>query len=208
MELVPLKTVNGEEKAWNMIQGLCTEEVCRNACVVHDPETGSYVTRSFGTDFRISLPDRQISAAADPGSIFLTTFKDFFRLSLLWYLTSAKEIPATGRLIKPLDVKGGQRFFTGTHLLPLDKLALKYGSDRELFLSNGKRFGGEEVQYGDAAIRLYPMPRVPITMILWLEDEEFPARVDLLFDSTIDLQISLSDIVWSVATLTALVMLV
>ncbi|MGE5894213.1 MAG: hypothetical protein ACM34I_09180 [bacterium] len=43
--------------------------------------------------------------------------------------------------------------------------------------------------------------------MLWLEDEEFPPRVDLLFDSTCDIQISLSDIIWSVAIMTCLVML-
>ncbi len=44
-------------------------------------------------------------------------------------------------------------------------------------------------------------------MILWLEDEEFPARASLFFDSTVDYQISLSDIVWSVAMISTLVML-
>ncbi|MCK4911730.1 MAG: hypothetical protein KAR83_08800 [Thermodesulfovibrionales bacterium] len=48
-----------------------------------------------------------------------------------------------------------------------------------------------------------------MTLVLWLEDDEedFPPRVDLFFDSTIDFQISLSDIVWAVAIMSALVML-
>ncbi|MFO0752145.1 MAG: DUF3786 domain-containing protein [Thermodesulfovibrionales bacterium] len=43
-------------------------------------------------------------------------------------------------------------------------------------------------------------------LILWLEDEEFPPRVDLLLDSTCELQLPL-DIVWSIAMLSLLVML-
>ncbi|KKL72664.1 hypothetical protein LCGC14_2082640, partial [marine sediment metagenome] len=76
--------------------------------------------------------------------------------------------------------------------------------------ATGEEYGAEAVVgYGDASIRLYPLPRVPVTLVLWLEDEEedFPPRVDLFFDSTIDFQISLSDIVWAVAIMTALVML-
>ncbi len=75
------------------------------------------------------------------------------------------------------------------------------------FIERGLRFGAEIVQYGDAAVRLFPLPRVPVTIILWLEDEEFPARANLLFDSTVDYQISLSDIVWSIAMMSTLVMI-
>jgi hypothetical protein len=43
-------------------------------------------------------------------------------------------------------------------------------------------------------------------MILWLEDDEFPARADLLFDAAVD-ELAPPDIVWSVGMLTTLVML-
>ena len=46
----------------------------------------------------------------------------------------------------------------------------------------------------------------PVTLILWLQDEEYPARATLFFDSTVDFQLSLSDMVWSVAMMTTLVM--
>ncbi|MBI5102085.1 MAG: DUF3786 domain-containing protein [Nitrospirae bacterium] len=207
MELVPLKTVHGEEKVWNLIAEMPPEEVCARAGVRYEQDKKTYIIRSFGMDFRLSVDERTITSDAPSASVFLGKLKDFFRLPLLWYLTSAKDIPCTGRLIKPIDVKGGQRFFSGTHLLPLDKLADKYGSDRELFLRRGLELGAETAGHGDAALRFYPLPKVPITLILWLEDEEFPARMDLLFDSTCDLQIALSDITWSLATLTALVML-
>jgi hypothetical protein len=207
MELVPIKTGHGEDKVWKILDDLPVEDVCRRASVIYDDSKGVYVARSFGADFFVSVSERTISCDSPKSPLFLDKFKDFFRLSLLWYFTSAKDIPSTGRLIRPLDVKGGQRFFTGTHVLPLDRLAALYGSDKAAFIGRGRDFGAEIVKHGDAAVRLFPLPRVPITLILWLEDEEFPARVDLLFDSTCDLQISLSDIVWSLAMFTCLVML-
>ena len=57
------------------------------------------------------------------------------------------------------------------------------------------KFGARIASLGGAATRLYPQPRVPVTVILWLEDEEFPARATLFFDSTVDFQLLLSDIV-------------
>jgi hypothetical protein len=206
MELVPIKTVNGEEKAWKLLEDLAANDVCQRASAGHDVEKGLYIIKSFGIDFCVSPSERRIFSNNPKSIIFLDKFRDFFRLSLLWYLSSAKDIPFTGRLIRPIDVKGGQRFFTGTHLLPLDRVAAAYGADRDKFIRRGLELGATEARYGDASLIISPLPRVPITLILWLEDEEFPARADLLFDSTCDLQIGLSDIVWSLAMLTTLVM--
>lgn len=205
-ELVPLKTVWGEEKAWETLAGMRPQDVCAGAGAVFDEATRAYTIRSFGTDFRVSLADRSITSGHSRSSLFLERYKDFFRLAVLWYMTSAKDLPASGRLIRPLDVKGGQRFFSGTHVLPLDRVEARFGRDKLGFIERGLQFGAEIAKAGDAALRFYPLPRVPVTMILWLEDEEYPARITLFFDSTVDFQISLSDIVWSVAMLTTLVM--
>ncbi|HET7319139.1 MAG TPA: DUF3786 domain-containing protein, partial [Nitrospirota bacterium] len=97
-------------------------------------------------------------------------------------------------------------FFAGTHILPLDRVQERYGRDKLGFLERGMKLGAEIAGFGDAGIRLYPLPRVPVTMILWLEDDEFPSRATLFFDSTVDFQISLSDIVWSIAMMTTLAM--
>jgi hypothetical protein len=209
MELVPIKTVHGEGKAWETLAGLSPEEVCDSAGVSYDWEAKTYRVRAFGTDFLVSLKDRTISSTtADGEHLFLGRLKDFFRLSVLWYLTSAKHIPFTEKLAKPVDIKGGQRFSAGTHVLPTEKIAERFGTDKKGFIQQGRAFGGEVVSYGDAAVRLYALPRVPVTVILWLEDEEFPPRVDILFDSTCNFQLSLSDIVWAVAMMSAMVMLV
>jgi hypothetical protein len=50
------------------------------------------------------------------------------------------------------------------------------------------------------------MPRIPVTLILWLSDKEFPAQADFLFNSTCEIQLPL-DILWSIAMMSVLVML-
>lgn len=205
-ELVPIKTVWGEARAWETLAGLSPKDVCAGGPAHYDGRSRAYTVRSFGIDFLVSLEHRDITSSDPRSVLFLERYKDFFRLALLWYLTSAKDIPASGRLIRPLDVRGGQRFFSGTHLLPLDRIEERFGKDKAGFAERGLRFGAEIARMGDAAVRLSPLPRVPVTIILWLEDEEYPARATLFFDSTVDFQLSLSDIVWSVAMLSTLVM--
>ncbi len=205
-ELVPIKTAGGEDKAWVALAGLLPHNICSGSGAVYDETAGSYMIRSFGIDFIVSPGTRTIESIDKRSGLFLERYKDFFRLAVLWYLTSAKNIPASGRLIRPLDVKGGQRFFSGTHLLPLDLIEKRFGRDKMAFIERGLGFGAEIAAYGDASVRLYPLPHVPVTIILWLEDEEYSARATLFFDSTVDFQLSLSDIVWSVAMMATLVM--
>ena len=205
--MVPIKTAGGEAKAWGIISTLEPERVQKEAGVFYDRASGIYTLKCFGVEFCVAPHDKEILCPSPAGDLFLDKLKDFFRLSVLWYLTHAKDIPLSGRLIRPIDVKGGHRFFTGTHLLPLDNIAEKYGKDREGFIRRGMKFGGEPYHYGDASIKLLPFARVPVYVILWLEDPEFPSRVDLLFDSTCEFHIPLSDIVWATSMMSVLVML-
>ncbi len=209
MDLVPIKIEHGERAAWESVCGLSREDVCARTGATFDEGAGAYLLRCFGIDFLVNPCDERIEAPPGPGAAyFLGRLRDFFRLAVLHYLSNAKDIPPTGRLLRPIDIKGGHRFTTGTHVLPLEAIAARYAGDREAFLARGRAFGAEEVPgTGDACIRLFPLPRVPVTMILWLAEEEFPPRVDLLFDSTCEFQISLSDIIWAIAMMSCLVML-
>jgi hypothetical protein len=196
----------GEDKAWEILATLKPEDVCRAAAVSYDPASETYTIRSFGMDFLVALQEKSITSAAAGSSVLLTRLGYFFRLSILWYLAGAKEIACTGRTVKLQDVRGGDIFTKGSHVLPLDPVAGKYGKNKEGFIEKGKSLGGETLNLGDAALRLYPLPRIPVILALWLEDDEFPARADLLFDSTCCLQLQ-TDIIWSVAMMGALVML-
>lgn len=208
MDLVPIRIEHGEVKAWELVCGLSREDVTRRTTAVYDEKAEAYLLRSFGVDFRVNPCEMGISCASERGALFLGKLKDFFRLSVLWYMSNAKDIPATGRLIRPVDVRGGHRFTTGTHVLPVDVIAGKYGRDRDGFLRKGQEYGAEVLTgFGDSALRFFPLPRVPVTMVLWTEDEEFPPRVDLFFDSTCEFQLALSDIVWAVAMMTCVVMI-
>jgi len=107
--------------------------------------------------------------------------------------------------VKPANIQGGDLFFRGSHTLPLENLAKIYGEDTSSFFQKGRELCAKAEPYGDASIRLFPLPKIPVTLILWLGDDEFPARTDLLFDSTADIHLPL-DMLWSLAMLSILVM--
>jgi len=197
---------SGEEKAWNILRELDPADVCRNAMVGFDNLSGLYLIKSFGMDLSIDPKTNSIHTDAPEGDLLLKKLGYFSVLSILWYMTSARDIPLSNRLVQPENLKGGHIFFRGTHVLPLDKLALRYTHDIEAFLKRGAALGGRRLDYGDASVQLFPFPRIPVVIILWRGDEEFPPRADLLFDSTCELHLAL-DILWSTAMKSLLIML-
>ena len=89
MELVPLKTVWGEAKAWETLEGLMPKAVCSGAKALYDGSDRAYTIKAFGIDFTISLDSRTISSGHPGAGLFLERYKDFFKLAILWYMTSA-----------------------------------------------------------------------------------------------------------------------
>lgn len=191
----------GEAKAWELLEGRAPEDIVRSAAVTYDRETGSYGIRCFGRQMTLSPATKTLQAREPEGAALLTPFGELFRLSVLWHLVSARELPLSGRLVRPQDIRGGGIFTRGSHVLPLDTLARRYGTERAAFLARGEALGGDVLAIADAAIRLHPLPRIPAIVTLWLDDEEFPARADLLLDSTCELQAP-ADVLWSLALTT------
>ncbi len=113
---------------------------------------------------------------------------------LLTYLLNAQKMPLANRLVAGNSLKGGKTFFQGSHRFPLEPLVERYGMDPPGFLDKGLSLGAAQEGYGDAGLRFSALPRVPVVMVLWKGDEEFPARLSCLFDASIDKHLPLDAI--------------
>jgi hypothetical protein len=201
-----VEIISGEDKAWELVAGLLPDDVCRRTGALYNEHSKIYSLSAFGTLFSVD-PQKKIIMSLEPeGEIFLTRLRYFFLLSLLWYMVKASDVKPTGKLVKPSGMTGGDIFFRGSHVLPLDSIAKKYAHDRRVFRERGLSHGGRVVEYGDAAIELSPFPKVPVTVILWLADDEWEARADILFDSTALNHLPI-DLIWSVAMMSVLIFL-
>jgi hypothetical protein len=197
---------SGEEKAWEALANLDPGDVCRRAQAVFDSAEGLYTLKSFSRKISVSPRDKRIFSPGVENDVLMQRLGYFSRLSFLWYLVHAKDIPLSGKSVRPADLKGGQLFFRGTHVIPLERLAEIYCSRMEDFIMKGKDLSAEKLMFGDASIKLLPLPRIPVVLILWGGDEEFPARADLLLDSSCEFHLPL-DIIWSVAMMSVLIMM-
>jgi len=198
--------LEGEERAWEILSSLSPEGVCLKAEVDFDEPAGHYILPLFNEKVYISPKERRLWSDSKLADLVLNDLSRYSRLSALWYLIQAKDTPLSGNLVSPREVNGGLIFAQGSHVLPLDKLVVKYGSDVERLVKRGVSLGGEQLNYGDASVRLSPFPRVQVVLLIWKHDDEFPARAEILFDSTCSEYLP-TDIIWSTAMMSIMVML-
>lgn len=200
------RIISGEELAWQRLKDIDSSALCKNASVRYVPDRQVYIINSLGHDYLVDDRQQSIIGLTEEAEALLKRLAYFMRLSILWYMVEAKDIGLSGRLVNPVNIRGGDIFFKGSHVLPLRSLAERYGNDPEAFLERAYKLGGVKGAIGDASCVLYPFPRVPVHLILWQADEEFDASSDILFDSTCEIHLPL-DIIWSTAMFSLLAML-
>ncbi len=196
----------GEDEAWRLLASLDPAAVEANAAAAFDPASSTYELRCFGQMVRVSMKDRGICGNSRLGDLLVEGLSEFARPSILRYLIHARDVPQSGKLIKPAKLPGGEIFVRGTHVLPLDGIAQRFCNNLEGFLAKGAELGGVRLEYGDVSLKLAPFPRLPIVLIVWSGDEEFPANASLLLDSGCPEQMP-TDVIWATTTMTLELML-
>jgi hypothetical protein len=192
-------TAPGEEKGWKDLLQLDPLEVCRRSLATYDHESRKYTLRILTVNYDVMLEDRAFMPVAETNAGIPDPGLDF-RIMVLDYLANSKEMPLTGRLVSGAQLKAGEFFFRGTHGLELDALVSAFGNKPEQFKKNGLSLGGRSLELGDASFQLPVLPKIPIVYVLWAADEEFSARLSVLFDSTADSHMHLDTLRTAVTT--------
>ena len=203
---MPGNVLSGDQLAWALVAENEAGTICQQADVKYDFVANKFIMRSFGQEIVVDVSSFTISSPTIIGEQLLHRLGYFFDLACLWYLGKAKNKPLSGKLVSPASLSGGEIFQKGTHVLPLDEIASKYGNDLDGFYKRGLELGGRQLEHGDASLLLHPFPKVPVTIILWGPDEDFPARVDMFFDTTCEQHLP-TDVIWSTAMTSVLIML-
>lgn len=119
---------------------------------------------------------------------------------LMHYLMGAcnsEGAPVTGEWIAFQDVPDG-RFYLDAFLRRAKvPLVSTFGPDPDrLQEAAGAAYGATVLDHGDIAVKVQALPLVPVALILWRGDEEFPPEGNLLFDRNIIRIFSAEDIAW------------
>ena len=187
--------ISADSFYWDKLSQFHPTDVCHRTEAIYHPGREGFLLPVYNLRYLILPKEREILRMEWNDKPVRETLHPYFSLMVLVYLTEAKDIKPTHTWISEKDLKGGPTFFRGPHRLEVEELTHLFGDDREAFLQAGEKMGGSEILFGDKGFALHVFPKVFLAYILWKGDEEFPPKISVLFDSTIESHFPL-DILW------------
>ena len=122
------------------------------------------------------------------------------QILLLHYLHgawSSSGAGITGEWISFQEVPDGKFYLDAFHRRAKNPMVQAFGDRPELLVKlAGEIFGAEPSDQGDVSVLVQALPLVPVALIIWKGDEEFPPEGNILFDRNILKMLSAEDIAW------------
>lgn len=150
--------------------------------------------RFLNQDVRVDLSNRCLLRNRDGG--WQMDDDPLLKLATVVYLKNVNAVYPLGQdMVGVKDLKEGH-FFAGPHELRTGPLMERFGHHPEGFRRAGLALDGHPLEMADAAVQLFPFPRVPIYFLLWAGDDEFQPRLQVLFDRSIE-HVLPADAIWA-----------
>ncbi len=209
MDMVSLPEQKNYEIAYGLAYKLAGEKLSRQADLEEQcrksgsnceaVDTGYKITLTYlGRRYQVILPEIRITLENDNSEVELRD-----KILILHYLTQAKGTPLSRKIITYQELQEGAVYFPSFFKRAIKPLIDNFGQAPNLLLKVSSKLGGYRVDYGDMAVTIPAFDRVPITLVIWKGDEEFPPNGNILFDSTIldylsaeDINVLCQTIVW------------
>jgi|Deesub1362A_J573_1020465.scaffolds.fasta_scaffold04112_4 hypothetical protein len=103
---------------------------------------------------------------------------------LLDYLVNADGTRPTGRWVGFRELPHGNFYFRAFQGYTGDELVRRL--DAEGFRRAAERAGGKPIPLGDLGYEFRTLPLIPVAVVWWKGDEEFPPKASFLFDASSD----------------------
>ncbi|WP_136797153.1 DUF3786 domain-containing protein [Desulfosediminicola ganghwensis] len=123
---------------------------------------------------------------------------EYFNLFAVHYLLTGQNVEPKKEWISEKDLPGGATFFRGPHEIPTRLITDNVADSLETFRKLCRKRGGSSLDMADAAYSFQVTEKIPVAILYWLGDEDFPSEAKLLFDRSINSHFAL-DIIYALA---------
>lgn len=185
-----LSSIEIPAEYWDQLEKRDFAEIRELALAMHHPR--GLMIRFLNQDILIDVENRLVQRLSDDGAGI--SADSLTALLVLVYLLNVSPGLIKNRMISVEELRHAQ-FFKGPHEIRTGRLLAKYGDDPESFSRAAENLGGVRIDLADRAYRLNPLPKIPLYYLLWLSDAEFPPRLSILFDKSIDSHLP-ADAIW------------
>lgn len=181
------------EKAQLEFPRLQPHETAERAGVVYQAGDaaggGRFEIPFLGTRYYTHWPEGTVQRAEDLEQADIAT-----RILLLHYLLTADGTPVASRWIAFRNLPGGLGYEPAFRQRASLRLSRAFGTDQASFEGAARALGGERLTFGDASFLFRVLPRVWLSVVVHLADEEFPASANVLFDAAVDRYLPTEDL--------------
>ena len=94
------------------------------------------------------------------------------------------------------EIPGAAFYFGPFVKRAVEPLKKVFGENLAGFSRAAQKLRPKEIENGDAGFEFRVLPAVPLQLILWAADDEFPAEANILFDQNIGQILSPEDVAW------------
>jgi len=141
-------------------------------------------------DYIIELPEVNIRRTIGDEAVELRD-----KILILHYLNRAAGTEPSENLIAFKEISEVASYYPTFRKRAIQPLIDRFGKNPEKLISAALEIGGIRSDLGDASVSIETFVRVPITLVIWGGDDEFPPDANILFDANIKDYLSLEDII-------------
>ncbi len=102
---------------------------------------------------------------------------------ILHYLLGAGNAQLANKPATYRDFEGGALYYSAFKARTIDPLVKEFGQRPDLLRHVGDAMHAEALKLGSVGFKVNFFPKMPVTIILWLGDDEVAASANLLFDA-------------------------
>jgi hypothetical protein len=156
------------------------KQQCDKSGAGYDAPQQAIIIKYLNRSYKIGFPGGEITTVDSEEAV---PIKD--KIMILDYFTRAAGTPLTGNTITYKELRDGINYYPTFAKRTIEPLVTYFGDDPEQLVKTAASMGGRQADYGDIAVTIEALPRVPVTLVLWRGDKEFPPEGGILFDSTV-----------------------
>lgn len=118
------------------------------------------------------------------------------QILILHYMLSPAPAPLTDNWVSYREIPGASFYYSAFVKRAIDPLKKVFGQNVDGLLRSGEILVGKTINTGDVGYEFRLFPNIPVRLILWSGDDEFPAEANIVFNENIGNILSPEDIAW------------
>jgi hypothetical protein len=164
--------------------------------ILHDKEgRAKLVLNILGQ--KVSLLWPEFTFASDRNETEIPIQQQALYLHYLYGAWSSRGKRPTGKWISFQEIPDGRFYMDAFQRRAKNPMVMTFGEKPGLLLNVATElYGAVPFNQGDVSVVVQALPLVPIALILWKGDEEFPPEGNVLFDQSIIGILSAEDVAW------------